>query len=402
MYVSRMSWIAGAAIFTLSALTAQVPRPNPVGGNPSGTPTPTLPPTNVPSNNPPFGSTTPGGMNSDRTGPMLLTGKVVLNDGTAPSEPVRIERVCADRSGGRPHAEGFTDMKGRFAITLGQENDIMPDASEVESRGTMVGANANSGIRQSELMTCDLRAVLPGFTSDTISLATRRYMDNPDVGTIVLHRMANVEGLTTSATSSLAPKDARKAYEKGMESLKKNKPDEAQKDFEKAVAVYPRYASAWFELGVLDEQHNQVDEARKAYSQSIAADSKYINPYERLYLLGAKEQKWQEVADTSDRVLHLNPFDFPGAYYFNAIANLELGKLDVAEKSGREAVKLDATHRNPRSGYVLGIILAKKGEYAPAAEYLRAYLQAVPDAKDADTVRQQLAQLEKSTGAHPQ
>ena len=227
-------------------------------------------------------------------------------------------------------------------------------------------------------------------------------MDNPDVGTIVLHRMANVEGLTTSATSALAPKDARKAYDKGMESLKKNKPDEAQKDFEKAVAVYPRYASAWFQLGVLQEQRNEMDEARKAYSQSIAADSKYINPYERLYLLGAKEQKWQEVADTSDRVLHLNPFDFPGAYYFNAIANLELGKLDVAEKSGREAVKLDATHRNPRSGYVLGIILAKKGEYAPAAEYLRAYLQAVPDAKDADTVRQQLAQLEKSSGGHPQ
>jgi tetratricopeptide (TPR) repeat protein len=263
-----------------------------------------------------------------------------------------------------------------------------------------VGHNSLNGIRQSEMMTCELRAVLPGFTSDSISLATHRYLDNPDIGTIVLHRMANVEGLTTSATSSLAPKDSRKAYEKGLESLRKNKTDEAQKDFEKAVAGYPKFAAAWFQLGVIHEQQNQTDEARKDYTQAIAADSKYINPYEHLYILSAKEQKWKDVADTSDRVMHLNPFDFPGAFYFNAIANLELGNLDAAEKSSREAVKLDTAHKNPRTNYVLGIVLAKKGEYGPAAELLRTYLQAAPGAKDADTVRQQLAQIEKA--GHPQ
>lgn len=399
MYISRMSWAAGGLIFLLSQLTAQPQRPNPVG-SPTGAPGSIPSPSNPGSPN--FGANTSGSINTNRTGPMLLTGKVVLNDGTAPGEPVRIERVCSDRGGGRPHPEAFTDAKGRFSITLGQESDIMPDASETQSRGDALGTNSLSGISQTDLMTCELRAVLPGFTSDTISLATHRYLDNPDVGTIVLHRMSNVEGLTTSATSALAPKDARKAYEKGMEDVRKNKLDEAQKEFEKAAAVYPKYASAWFELGRIYEQHDQVDEARKAYTQSIAADSNYINPYERLYLLGAKAQKWHEVAETSDRVLHLNPYDFPGAYYFNAIANFELGNLDAAEKSGREAVKLDTTHQNPRTNYVLGIILAKKGEFGPAAECLRAYLQAAPDAKDAGSVRQQVAELEKSAGGHPQ
>jgi tetratricopeptide (TPR) repeat protein len=187
-----------------------------------------------------------------------------------------------------------------------------------------------------------------------------------------------------------------------MEDVRKNKLDEAQKEFEKAVAAYSKYASAWFELGVIQEQRDHPDEARKAYAQAIGADSKYINPYERLYLLGAKERKWQEAADASDRVLHLNPFDFPGAYYWNAVANLELGNLDAAEKSGREAVKLDTTHQNPRSNYVLGIILAKKGELGPAAECLRAYLQAAPGAEDADKAREQLARMEKAAAGHPQ
>ena len=37
--------------------------------------------------------------------------------------------------------------------------------------------------------------------------------DNPDVGSIVLHRLSGVEGTSVSATSYNAPKDAKKARE---------------------------------------------------------------------------------------------------------------------------------------------------------------------------------------------
>ena len=42
-------------------------------------------------------------------------------------------------------------------------------------------------------------------------------MDSPDVGTIFLHRLGNVEGRIVSAISLAAPKDARKAFEKGSD-----------------------------------------------------------------------------------------------------------------------------------------------------------------------------------------
>ena len=45
-------------------------------------------------------------------------------------------------------------------------------------------------------------------------------------GTIILHRLANVEGVTISAVSLQAPKDAKKAYDKGHDLLKKKKPAE--------------------------------------------------------------------------------------------------------------------------------------------------------------------------------
>ena len=67
-----------------------------------------------------------------------------------------------------------------------------------------------------------LRARLAGYRSQTISLANRRPMDPPDVGTILLHRLGASEGSTISAVSLRAPKDAKKAYDKGLDALKKN------------------------------------------------------------------------------------------------------------------------------------------------------------------------------------
>jgi hypothetical protein len=396
MLFSRISGITASFVIAITQLAGQAKPP--AGGTttaPTGSPTRTPAPTATTS--PTSTSTYP----DDQKRPMMVSGKVVLDDGSAPPGPVTIERVCAS---GRPRAEGYTDSKGRFSITLGQEMSVIPDASESPNRSQM-GALSNpagGGVRERDLQTCDLRATVPGFRSEMISLSNRHYMDNPDVGTIVLHRLANVEGFTTSATLTMAPKDARKAYEKGLEDAKKNKPDDAQKDFQKAVDLYPKFAPAWYELGRVYEGRDHLDKARESYQQALTADAKYINPYERLYLLDGREAKWQEVADTTDKVMHLNPYDFPAAYYYNAVANLQLNKLDPAEKSAREAVKIDTAHENPRSNYILGIILAQKLDLKGAADCFRAYLQFAPNAKDADKVRQQLAELEKSSDAKAQ
>jgi tetratricopeptide (TPR) repeat protein len=395
MNFSRIFGAAAAIILTVAQLSAQG---GGRGTSPGAAASPTGSPGNIGGNTTPNGkSNSPGNFPGDAPRAMLINGKVTIDDGSSPGEPVRIERVCS----GRARPEGYTDTKGRFQFTLGQEQDVLADASETAGRSTNL-SNPNAGVRESQLIGCDLRGVLPGFRSDTVSLANHRYLDNPDVGTIVLHRLANVEGFTTSATSSLAPKDARKAFEKGLEAEKKSKPDDAQKDFEKAVEVYPKYASAWFELGKIYEQHDQFDQARDAYNKAMTADSKYINPYERLYVMALNDHKWEEAANLTDRVIHLNPYDFPMAFYYNAIANLELNKLDIAEKNAREAVKLDTQKLNPRSNYILGIVLAQKQDFPAAAECLRTYLKERPDSKEADAVRKQLGEIEKASQAKAQ
>jgi len=249
-----------------------------------------------------------------------------------------------------------------------------------------------------DLMGCDLQASLAGFRSDQLNLGNRHALDNPDVGTIILHRLANVEGLTISATSALAPKDAKKALDKGRDLARKQKWDDAEKDFQKAVDIYPKYAAAWYQLGLVQEQKKNDDAARKSYAQALAADSKFVSPYQELAAMAAREQKWQEVVDHTDRLLRLNPVDFPQAWLFNSLGNYYLKNMDAAEKSAREGISRDASHHYATMNHVLGVILAQKQDYAGAAEQLRDYIHFAPNATDIDQVRKQLSEVEKVLG----
>ncbi len=334
--------------------------------------------------------------------PIYLAGRVMLDDGNPPGESVVIERVC----NGVVRPEGYTDSKGKFSFELGRNNHMMADAS-VGSESDIFGSQRNSmpgfgggrQINERDLMGCEIRANLPGYRSDIITLSGRRVMDNPEVGTIILHRMANVEGFTISATTAMAPKEAKKEYEKALNSIKKDKWKDAKPRLEKAVELYPKFASAWFELGRSNEALQDLEGAKKAYSEALNADTKFVKPYMSLAGILVREQKWQEVADTTDRLVRLNPYDYPGAYFYNSVANLNLHQLDVAEKSAREALKIDKDHRIPKANHVLGIILANKQDYSAAAEYMRTYLQLVPNGNDKEFVQKQLAEIDKAVAA---
>ena len=378
------------------------PNPNAPGNTPR-IPSPTQDPNNNPNNRFP-----------EQQRPIFLSGKVMLDDGTPPPEAVTIERVC----NGNPRAEAYTDSKGRFSFQLGQSQGILQDASMSSagdgrfggggygtSKNSSLGSNQQGGLggagglSERDLMGCEIRASLPGFRSDSVNLGGRRMFDNPDVGTIILHRLANVEGVTISAISLQAPKDAKKAFDKGRDFLKKKKEPEAAREFEKAVEIYPKYSTAWFELGRLKEHQNDADGALKAYTQALAADPKYLNPYRQLAGMYVKDQKWKDVADITSRLIKLDPVDFPDAYFYNSVANYYLKNYDEAEKSVREAQKLDSRNRMPKSNQLLGAILAEKQDYSGAAEQIKKYLTFLPAGQEAENAKKQLMELEKITAA---
>jgi tetratricopeptide (TPR) repeat protein len=359
----------------------------PSGGRPGGS-QPTAPDrTNPPSQ---FPDTTPR--------PLFLSGSVRLTDGSVPPSTVLIERVC----NGRVRPEGYTDSKGNFSFQVGGQPGIAFADASVGNASPFEGFGSDSGLQGNvsprELTGCEIRANLAGFQSSTIMLTFRQALDDPDIGMIHLRPLANVEGFTFSVTTGTAPKDARNAYEKGLGNAKKQKWPDAERDFLKAVQVYPKYAVAWYELGRVYQQEKKLDDAVRAQNEAIKIDPKYISPYGQLALLSAVQNKWDDVVVYSSQVMKLNPDVTPDVYFYSAVAHYNLQKLDIAKDHARRASKLDTQHRNPRINHLLGVILAQTQEYKEAAENLKLYLKLTPSAPDAAAVNEMLAEISKTTG----
>jgi tetratricopeptide (TPR) repeat protein len=331
-----------------------------------------------------------------RTEQIYLSGSVRLPDGSLPPTNVVIERVC----NGTIRPEAYTDSKGNFSFLVGGQNAaVLADASVAGPSSNEIGGGQRFDARS--LAGCEIRANLAGFLSDSIVLDHRHSLDNPDIGIIRIRRLGNVEGYTFSITTALAPKDARRSYEKSLESIKKQKWADAERELTKAVEVYPKYAVAWYELGRAYQQLKKSDEAKRAYSEAIKIDPKFISPYGQLAMMAAAQQQWEDTARYTSTMLRLNPYLSPEVYFYSAAANYNLNKIDIAEAHAREAAKLDAQHRIPRINHLLGVILSQKKDYKNAAENLQTFLKFSPNAPDAAAVRQLLTEVENAGAGIP-
>lgn len=325
---------------------------------------------------------------------IFLTGKVVISDGTPITESAAIQTICK----GQKRTETHTDLHGGFSFQFGgrfgSTNEVQYDA-DTSSRTPAPGRGERRDTRD-----CELLASLDGFTSESILLDGRfTGEDTANIGRIVLHRIANVEGFTISATTAQAPDAARKAFEKGQDQQKKEKWDDAQQSFEKAVSVYPKYAAAWFELGSVQIHKNDAAGARHSFEQSLAADSKYIKPYHGLTQLALQAQNWRELADFSEKLLALNSVNFPQAWLSNSIGNYYLQNLAVAETSARRGLQIDTEHRYPKLEYLLGMILVRKPDYTEAAQHLKAFLSLSTRPADVAEAQKQLDELARLSAA---
>jgi tetratricopeptide (TPR) repeat protein len=299
-----------------------------------------------------------------------------MGGGTPLPSHIAIQRVCSTTV----QTVAWTDDQGGFGFQWGNSSAVMLDASQSGEKNyagvvgispSMAGLNGGSAVGmgsaglgagpQGAFLHCDLRANLPGYRSDVVNLTTRHATDNPDLGLIVLHRAgAGSDGTAVSARSLAVPKPAAEAYRKAVQAERRGDKAKAKNGLLRALALYPDYAEAWMELG----------------------------------LIQGREQQWNESAHSLDEGLKRNPEAYPQAWYGDAMAHYYLGEFDAAERSAREAMRLDSAGRNPRVGYVLGMILAQKHDYLRAAEQLRTYLEKAPNAPDIGQVRAQLAEIE--------
>jgi tetratricopeptide (TPR) repeat protein len=342
---------------------------------------------------------------------LYLSGRVATGDGSPVPSGVMVERICNNKV----RQQVYPFSRGDFSMQLGGRSDSLLDASgDGSARASNLSKDTTGGIPRRELMNCELRATGSGLRSDAITLmGLDAVASGIDVGVLVMRRGKKVEGATLDARPYQAPREASKAYEKGLKAETDGKLPDARGYFETAVKIYPSFASAWFRLGSVLRQEKHNDEARKAFTEAATIDVKFLQPFVSLASMAYEAGKWTEVLDFTRHILNLDPWrhvettgyildfdalDYAEVYFYDASANYKLNRIEDAEKSGLKAERIDVRTRFPRVHLLLAEIAARKNNYASAISQLKTYLELLPNAKDAVRVREQLAELERLNG----
>jgi tetratricopeptide (TPR) repeat protein len=325
---------------------------------------------------------------------LFIMGKVVVSDGSPLSDRAAIQSNCR----GAVRTEAYTDAKGNFSFQLnnGTNRGLSEIGPASDSASTVnfprTGRSGNSG----DPRDCELSAVVSGYTSQIVDLRTKNLdIGNLDVGRVVVHRMGAAPGATISAKQ--VPESARKDYFKGLEEKQKGKMDSARDKFQKAVAEYPEYAEAWLELGRVQSAQNDPAAAKESFQKSIAAESNSLPAYQELAQIAAKGKQWQDLANITDQMLKIDSHTYPEFWFYNGVSKYYLGKVDEAQNSVTQGIKLDGAHRIPKMEYVLGVIMMQKGDNTSAAEHFHKFLALAPNSPEAADTQKKLEVVEKAS-----
>ncbi len=300
----------------------------------------------------------------------MYTAKLVLEDGRPfPELPLALPPLNGNSC--RVHSIGL-DGKILYSGTLA---DYVP-ADQSYTREAKITDR------------CLAAFVIKGYGKVTVTLHDRAVI-------IVKRSGGDAEGSEVSVATLQAPPEARKAWEKGMKALENQKWPQAEKEFRRAVTIHPEYASAWSALGEALGELSRPREAREAWERALAADPNYVKPYVLLAQLAVREGRMEDAAGITGRALEVRYTQSVPVYFYNAMANLALGRLEAAEKSAAKAVELDPEHAVPKAELLLGTVLAAKGDRQGAANHMKKYLEVLPKVEDAQQVKQRIIELEQ-------
>ncbi len=327
----------------------------------------------------------PGDPVSDDT--LFLTGKVVQNDNSAPSEPVQLDLYC----GGRVQQQVYTSEDGAFSFKIErQQPQKWMDASVGNDAGLNDNSHWNSSIDKQGVFAasrfktfnmngCRIRlSTGQKYVATSVPLGSRSVFDNPDIGVIVISAADSAGPSTIGVTTLSAPKQAREAYQKGLDELEKGHDSKALGQLEKAVKLYDRFAEAWQAAGEIHLKRNDPQAARKAFTQANIADPQFTKPYLSLARLALYTESWGDAARVTDRLIALEPGSPQGNYY-NGLAYFFLHDADKAERALLFIKSSGLGPDYPIALLHLGVIHAQKGKIASAAEEWEAYLRYMPE-----------------------
>jgi len=294
-------------------------------------------------------------------GGLTLFGRVSLPDG----KPARRVRVFLEGLTGLKQ-ETLTDEEGNYefrAINAGRYriSATNPDAPEQ-------------------------------YTDPTISDTSRSFSNRVQTDLYLrlpLHKdKKDAQPGTVSAVEAAQniPKPARKAYEQGLKLQKENRASQALAQFNQAIELFPEYFQALTERANLLMGHGKLPEAAADFERALQLNGKHVPALRGLGYCQIQQKQFEAAVNNLERAFVLEP-KVPLTLLLLGYGNLSLKRYEPAKQCLQEALKL-GPESAARAHVYLSEIFANEQNFKEAADEIRAYLKAKPDAADAAQLKE--------------
>jgi tetratricopeptide (TPR) repeat protein len=207
------------------------------------------------------------------------------------------------------------------------------------------------------------------------------------------------EKILSAADIQEVPKDAKKNYDRGLKLSRSNKPEEAARMFEAAIRIFPEYLHAINKLGEQLRAMNKLVEAQTAFEKAISINSKFALPHINLGMLLVDQKRFDEAVAALENGNKMDD-TYPMGHFSLGIAMMskQPPDFDRAERELQRALEL-GKRDFPYVRLQLFNLNLRRDRLDKAIEQLELYLKEVPDAPNAEAVRQKLSQVKQQQKA---
>jgi Flp pilus assembly protein TadD len=300
-----------------------------------------------------------GGINS-------ITGSVYGPTGQRFDRRIRIRlvtMVAGDRTSMTDDDGNFSFRglpNGRFTILIDGEKEFEPFKQDIN------------------LLT--LRGSPPQVYTMTIRLAVKKTV-MPTAGVV-------------NSEFSDVPKTALDYYKKAVELSKAQDHKGAIAQLMLATKEYPNFMLAFNDMGIEYLRMNDLERADTAFRSALKIKPQAFQPLMNLGIVLFNENRYDEAEPFLRDAVKVKDGSAVGHYFLGrTLANL--GRFDEAVKELAAAVTFGGDEMKEAHRY-LAIIYNAQGDKKRAASEIETYLRLVPDAPDAEQLRQVMEKLKKT------
>lgn len=194
-----------------------------------------------------------------------------------------------------------------------------------------------------------------------------------------------------SAAELRVPQNARKDFDQGLAAWQKGAYQQAAEKFEKAVAEYPEYDTAYNNLGVMYAHLGQNDKSMAAFRRAVELNDKNGDADRNLARLLMRQNDYPRAEELLNKALAVQA---PDAATLTMLAISEI-KDDKPDEAIRDAQKVHTLSHEGYSlvHYIAGEALEEKHEYSQAKAEYALYLKEAPNGPEAPQVKSALERL---------